>query len=206
MIGSKLTLLAALAVAIGTTAAVDAQANLKIGVVNVARLLEQSPQSAVVTKALTDEFGPRQREITAMQERLRTQTETFQRDSAVMGEQERLNLERQIRDGQRELERTQNVYLEDLNLRRNEEVGKLQREILQKAQEYARAQQFDLLLADANVIFASTAVDITEAVLRVMQPAGAAAPPASTPPASRSTPAPSGRDNPPAERSERRSR
>ena len=206
MIGSKLSLLAALAVAIGTTAAVSAQANLKIGVVSVARLLEQSPQSAVVTKALTDEFGPRQREITAMQERLRTQTETFQRDSAVMGEQERLNLERQIRDGQRELERTQNVYLEDLNLRRNEEVNKLQRDILQKVQEYARAQQFDLVLADANVIFASTAVDITEAVLRVLQPAGAAAPPASTPTTRGNNPpapAPSGRDNPPAERRSR---
>ena len=48
------------------------------------------------------------------------------------------------------------MYLEDLNLRRNEELGKLQREVLQKAQEYARAQKFDLLLADPNIIFAST--------------------------------------------------
>jgi outer membrane protein len=207
MMGSKLSLLATLALAIGMTAAVSAQSNLKIGVVSVARLVEQSPQAATVTKTLTDEFGPRQRELTAMQERLRTQTETFQRDSAVMGEQERVNLERQIRDGQRELERSQNVYLEDLNLRRNELVNTLQREILQKAQEYARAQQYDLLLADPNIIFASTAVDITEAVLRMLQPAGAAAPPASAPPASTApAPAPSGRGNQPAERSERRSR
>ena len=111
-----------------------------------------------------------------MQQRLQTQQETFQRDAPVMGEAERLTLERQIRDGQRELERTQNVYLEDLNLRRNEELGKLQREVLQKAQEYARAQKFDLLLADPNIIFASTAVDVTEAVIAILAPA--AAPPA----------------------------
>ena len=61
-----------------------------------------------------------------------------------------------------------------MNLRRNEEIGKLQREVLQKAQEYARAQKFDLLLADPNVIFASTAVDVTEAVLAILKPAAAA--------------------------------
>jgi outer membrane protein len=171
MIGSKIWLIAAVAVAGVASSAAIAQSNLKIGVINVARLIEQSPQSESVTKKLQDEFGPRQRDITAMQQRLRTQQETFQRDAPVMGEEERLNLERQIRDGQRELQRTENEYLEDLNLRRNEELGKLQREILVQAQEYARAQKFDLLIADQSVIFASTAVDVTEAVLGVLKPA-----------------------------------
>jgi outer membrane protein len=172
MMGSKIWLAAAIAATAFVSSAATAQTNLKIGVINVARLIEQSPQSESVTKALQDEFGPRQRDITALQQQLRTQQETFQRDAPVMGEEERLNLERQIRDGQRELQRTENEYLEDLNLRRNEELGKLQREVLQKAQEYARAQKFDLLLADQSVIFASTAVDVTEAVLAVLVPAG----------------------------------
>ena len=191
MIRSKIWLAAAFAVAGIASTAANAQSNLKIGVINVARLIEQSPQSESVTKKLQDEFGPRQRDITAMQQRLQTQQETFQRDAPVMGEEERLALERQIRDGQRELERTQNVYLEDLNLRRNEELGRLQREVLQKAQEYARAQKFDLLLADPNIIFASTAVDVTEAVIAMLNPGAA--------PAGRSnTPSRSG--NPPANR------
>ena len=66
-----------------------------------------------------------------------------------------------------------------MNLRRNEELGKLQRDVLQKAQEYARAQKFDLLLADPNVIFASTAVDVTEAVLAILKPPGGARRPSS---------------------------
>ena len=70
-----------------------------------------------------------------------------------MGEDERLNLERQIRDGQRDLERTENEYLEDLNLRRNEEFGKLQREVLRKRNEYASAQKFDLVARRSDVIF-----------------------------------------------------
>ena len=115
----------------------------------------------------------------AMQQKLKTQTEQFQRDSPVMSEEERTNLERQIRDGQRDLQRTNDQLVEDFNLRRNEELGKLQREVLTKAQEYARAQKFDLLLADQGfVIFASTGVDVTEALLGALKPAATAPAPA----------------------------
>jgi outer membrane protein len=168
MIGSKVWLVAAVAVAGFVSATAHAQQNLKIGVVNVAALIERSPQAAAVNKKLQDEFGPRQREIAAMQQRLRGQQETFQRDAPVMGEQERLNLERQIRDGERELQRTQNQFLEDLNLRRNEEFGALSREVIQKAQEYARAQKFDVLLAEQSIVYYSTAVDVTDEVLATL--------------------------------------
>jgi len=174
MIGSKVWLIAAIAVAGVASSAASAQGNLKIGVVSVARLVEQSPQFATAQKKLEEEFGPRQRDLAAMQQKLRTQQETFQRDAPVMGEAERVNLERQIRDGTREFQRTENQLVEDFNLRRNEELGQLQRDVLLKAQEYARAQKFDLLLADQSIIFASTAVDITEAVLAFLNPAAAA--------------------------------
>jgi outer membrane protein len=173
MIGSKLWLVAAVAVAAMASGAASAQGNLKIGVVNIARLVEQSPQFAAAQKKLEDEFGPRQRDLQAMEQKLRGQSETFQRDAPVMGEAERLNLERQIRDGQRELQRAQNELVEDFNLRRNEELGTLQRDVLMKAQEYARTEKYDLLLTDQSVIFGSTAVDVTAAVLALLQPAGA---------------------------------
>ena len=176
MMGSKFWLVVALAGTAMASSAVDAQSTLKIGVINVARLIGEAPQSESVNKTLTDEFGPRQRDITASRQKLQTQQDTFQRDAPVMGEEERLNLERQIRDGQRDLQRTENEYLEDLNLRRNEELGKLQNEVLKKAQEYARANQFDLLLADSNVIFTSTAVDVTEAVIALLKPPARPAP------------------------------
>ncbi len=174
MIGSKVWLIAAIAVAGVASSAASAQGNLKIGVVSVARLVEQSSQFATAQKKLEEEFGPRQRDLAAMQQKLRAQQETFQRDAPVMGEGERTNLERQIRDGTREFQRTENQLVEDFNLRRNEELGQLQRDVLLKAQEYARAQKFDLLLADQSIIFYSTAVDITEAVLTLLNPAAAA--------------------------------
>lgn len=178
MVSSKVWLLAAVAAAGLASGAANAQGNLKIGVVNLGRLVEGAPAAAAAQKKLEEEFGPRQRDLQAMQQRLRGQQETFQRDAPVMGEEERLNLERQIRDGQRELQRTNNELLEDFNLRQQEEMGKLQRDAILMVQQYARDQKYDMVFAD-GVVFASSAVDITEAVLKAT-------------PAASSTPAPAG--------------
>jgi outer membrane protein len=167
----KVWLVAAIAAAGIVSGAATAQGNLKIAVVSLARLVEGSPAFQSAQKKLEEEFGPRQRDLAAMEQKLRTQSETFQRDAPVMGEEERATLERQIRDGQRDLQRTNNQLVEDFNLRRNEEIGKLQNDALRKVQQYAREQKYDLVLPDQTVVFASTAVDITEAVLKAA-PAG----------------------------------
>jgi outer membrane protein len=144
---------------------VNAQtANLKIGVINVAKLLDQAPQAQAAMAALQEEFAPRQRNIVNLQRDLQQKQETLQRDSAVMAEEERVNLEREIREGQRNVQREQNEYMEDLNIRRNEELSKLQRSLLQEVQTYARSASYDLVVAD--VLFYSSAVDITEEVLK----------------------------------------
>ncbi len=158
---------ALLAAAVLAPLAANAQNNLKIGVINVGRLLEQAPQSQAVNDRLKAEFGQRQSTIVAMQQKLQTQQDNYNRDKDVMGQEERDKLERDIRDGQRDLQRLQNEYLEDLNVRKNEEVGKLQRDILQRVQTYASAQKFDLVVADA--IYFSSAVDITSAVLEMLK-------------------------------------
>jgi outer membrane protein len=172
----KLLGLATFAVAACAAGAASAQGNLKIGVINVGKLLENAPQSKVVSDKLQKEFEPRQQAIVAKRKKLQDAQESFQKDQAVMGEEERLSLERQIQNTQRDLQRDENEYLEDLNARRNEELGKLQREVLQRVQAYANAQKYDLVLADA--IYVSGAVDITQAVITALQSAPAPAAPA----------------------------
>lgn len=140
---------------------------LKIGVVNLVALVEQSPQYQQMTSTLETEFAPRQREILNMQQELQQKQETYQRDSSVLGDQERANLERELRDGQRDLQRLGNEYREDLNIRQNEEINKVQRAVLEQVQNYAREEDFDLVVAEA--VYFSSSIDITEAVLEMLQ-------------------------------------
>ncbi|MFB3125646.1 MAG: OmpH family outer membrane protein [Woeseiaceae bacterium] len=160
---------AALAVALvsifgGTVAAQE----LRIGVVSIPVLMERAPQAKVAMDALQEEFAPRQRMVVAKQAELAEFNEKVRRDFEVMGETERRNAEKELRDLQRESTRLQNEFREDLNLRRNEELGKLQRSLLKEVQDYAETTGFDLIVGD-GVLYASSTVNITELVLRAME-------------------------------------
>jgi outer membrane protein len=153
-----------------------AAAEPKIGVVNIAKLLDESPQARTAMQALQDEFAPRQKDILKQQEDLKGREDKAQRDGDVMGETERRNLERELRDAQRELSRKQNEYVEDLNIRRNEELGRLQKALMQEVEAFAKAQGYDLILGD-GVLFATTAVDVTAQVLQRLEANKSAATP-----------------------------
>ena len=141
---------------------------LKVGVVNIPVLMERAPQAKVAMDALQEEFAPRQRVIVAKQTEFDELTEKVRRDFDVMGETERRNAEKEVRDLQREVTRLQTEFREDLNLRRNEELGKLQRALLKEVQDYAETTNYDLVVGD-GVLYASSSVNITELVLRAME-------------------------------------
>lgn len=141
---------------------------LKVGVVNIPVLMERAPQTKSAMDALQEEFAPRQREFLAKQKEFEDLSAKVQKDVAVMGETERRNAEKNLRDLQREVTRLQTEFREDLNLRQNEELGILQRSLLKEVQDYALEEGYDLVVGD-GVLFASTAVNITEEVLRAVE-------------------------------------
>lgn len=146
------------------TAGLASAQQLKIGFVNVGRLIGEAPQAVSVREALQEEFAPRQREILALQGELKEKQEQIQRDLDVMGADERRNAENDLRRDERELARQQQEFTEDLNLRQNEALRKLQGELLREVQTFATGAGFDLILAE-GVVYASPAIDITEQVL-----------------------------------------
>ena len=159
-------LVAAAAVVAPATGAM-AQTQAKIGFVNVSRLLAEAPQAQAASAALENEFAGRRRELENQQKDLKSREEKLQKDGAVMAENERRTAEKALRDGQREFARKQNEFLEDLNVRRNEALGQLQRAVVQEIQAYAKTAGFDIVVADA--LYASPALDITAQVLAALQ-------------------------------------
>ncbi len=149
-----------------------AQGAPKIGYVNFPAVVDQAPQTEQLMRKLRDEFAPRQRELVGMQTALQEKQETYQTDSAVMGESERMALEREIREETRDLQRANTELQEDFNIRQNEELALLQRTLVQQVQEYVRSEGYDLIVTD--VVYVSGSLDITENVIAALQ-AGRAA-------------------------------
>src|SRR5512139_3133273 len=168
----KSVLLAFITLAATSLPLAAAQAQAKIGVVNVARLLQEAPQAQAASQALENEFAARKRDLQNMERDLKAREDKLQKDGATMAEADRRNQEKSLRDGQREFARKQNEFLEDLNVRRNEALGQLQRTVLAEVQTYAKAAGLDLVVADA--LYASATVDITNQVLTALQAKGRA--------------------------------
>ncbi len=140
---------------------------VKIGVVSLQAIVERAPQTKAVMDALREEFAPREREILAKQKEIEDLQAKVQKDLAVMGETERRNAEKNLRDLGRDFQRLQTEYQEDSNVRQNEEFGVLQRSVLKEVQDYAQAQGYDLIVGD-GVLYVSSSVNITEEVLNAI--------------------------------------
>ncbi|TAL42178.1 MAG: OmpH family outer membrane protein [Methylovulum sp.] len=138
-------------------------AELKIGFVNIPAVLEKAPQAEKAKKRLEQEFSPRDKQLVAQQKEIQSKEERMTRDGAVMGDAERSNLEKDILNKKRDAKRSQQEFSEDFNARRNEELGKLQRRIVEAIRAIAKDQHFDLLLTD-GVIYASEQIDVTAQV------------------------------------------
>jgi outer membrane protein len=174
-------LLGSMIAAVLAVPAMPANAEVKVGVIDYARLLDESPQAKAVQAALRDEFGPRYKALLAQEEGLKAKSDKLQKDGATMAPDQRAKAEKELRDSARELERKKQEWQDDSNAKRNDEMNKLQRSLIGEVREYAKAQNFDVVIAE-GVIYATPAVDITPAVLSTLN--------ARTPKPAATTPAP----------------
>ena len=168
----------------------QASAEIKIGVVNFQKLLEEAPQTKTAMQALENEFAPRRRELLTMQNDLKARDEKLQKEGAVMAEADRAKAEKTLRDS------SASSRARPANSRTMSRRGAMRRSArcsatcVQEIQTYANAQGFDLVLGD-GVFFAKGPLDITANVLAVLKTKPATLPasaPAAVAPAKPSAP------------------
>ena len=141
---------------------------VKIGVVNAAKVLEEAPQMEAARKSLEKEFAPRDQELVELQKTVRNLEEKLARDGEIMSEAEQRNMERDIRNRKRELKRMQDEFNEDLNLKRNEAFDRIRRKVLDVVNVIGKKENFDLIVND-GVLYASERIDITNAVIKQLK-------------------------------------
>lgn len=142
-----------------------ALAELKVGFVNAVKVMEAAPQVEKANARLEQEFAPRQRRIVTAQQEVRRLEEKLAKEEATSSDTESRNLSRDLMAKKRDLKREQDEFREDYNIRRNEELDKLQKRIVEVIQGLAKEEGYDFILSD-GVVWASERVDITDKVLR----------------------------------------
>jgi outer membrane protein len=140
-------------------------AELKVGYVNAVRVIEEAPQGVAALKKLESEFSQRDKELVALQNRIRQLDDELQKNVPVQKESDRRAREREALTLKRELKRATTEFREDYNQRRNEELAVLQQVVRKAILDIAKQEKYDLVLHEGTV-YASDSIDITEKVLK----------------------------------------
>jgi outer membrane protein len=147
-------------------AAVPALADTKIGFVNTEKLLREAPLSVAAQKKLEREFAARDQELQKLAKQARDLQTQLDKDGVTMSDSERKVKERDLGNLNRELQRQGREFREDLNLRRNEELGQIQERARKAIQDIARAEKFDLVVEQA--VYVDPKSDITDRVMKAL--------------------------------------
>lgn len=142
-------------------------AELKIGYVQVDKILQEAPQTAETGKKLEKEFSPRTQELERLQKQIRDIENQLDKDSLTISETDRRNKERDVSNLKIDFQRKQRELREDINMRKNEELGTLQDRINKAVTTVAEAEGYDLVVY-GGVAFASKKIDITDKVLKAL--------------------------------------
>jgi len=145
-----------------------AMAESKVGVVNTVQLMEEAPQAKAAQSNIETEFAPREQELVSLQNSIRKLEEKLSRDGAVMSEKESSKLERDILSKRRDLKRSQDEFRDDLNIRKNEVLSKLQRQMYEATVSLAKEKNYDVILGQ-GVVYSSKNVDVTDMVLEKLK-------------------------------------
>jgi outer membrane protein len=148
---------------LGSSASVAAQ-EIKVGYVNSERILRDSNPAKAATAKLEQEFSKRDRELQDIGAKLKAGADRFEKDAPVMSEADRNRRQRELAEMDRDFQRRQREFREDLNQRRNEELQALLERAQRIVRQIAEQEKYDLIVQDA--VFFSSRVDITEKVLR----------------------------------------
>jgi len=143
-------------------------AETKIGFVNMVELMEKSPQAEAARKGLEKEFSDRDKKLTTVRDQVLKLEETMKNDGPIMSDAKRAELEKKILNNKREYNRQQDELREDFNIRRNEELGKLQKKVHEIIIIVAKAESYDLVVTQP-VLYASDRINLTARVLQEMQ-------------------------------------
>ncbi len=163
----KITVALLLAAVLFSLAGV-AQADTKVGAVNMARLMESAPQVKAASERIKAEFAEREKQLLEEQEQIKQLQDKYRRDRDVMSAAEREKMENTLRERVREFKRKSDAFAADFSAARNQALGNLQSDIYKAIVEIAEAEGYDLIVSE-SVLYVSKRIDITDKVIAKLQ-------------------------------------
>ena len=147
-------------------------ADLKVGFVNTERVFRDAAPAVRAQKKIEQEFAKRDQEMQKLDEQIRKLQDNLEKNAVTMPEGERRSKEREFADLNKDFQRKQREFREDLNQRRNEELAAVLERANRTIKAIAETEKYHIIFQEA--VYASPRIDLTERVIKALEdkPAG----------------------------------
>ena len=141
----------------------------KIGVVDLQKIMQTSDDVKNIQATLEDKFKPRRDKIMGMEADLKKEMEAFKRDSSVLSQAKRKELEQKIVTAQQTFEQEGQQYQQELSTAHNEAMEKFYDKIRVAIAKVAEAEKYDLVFQKDAAPFSLEKLDVTSKVMKAVQ-------------------------------------
>ncbi len=139
---------------------------LKIGYVSTERIFREAAPAKAATSKLEQEFLKRDKDLQDLAAKLKQAAEKLDKDGPVLSESERTKRQRELAEMDKDFQRRQREFREDLNQRRNEELAVVLEKANKVIKQLAESEKYDIVFQEA--VYFSPRVDITDKVLKAL--------------------------------------
>ena len=160
----KTSLCAGLLLAVCAVGAIAQES--RVGYVNTQRITAESGPAKTAQAKLEQEFSKRQKELSDSQASLKSFSDKFERDAPTLTETQRVARQKEFAELNRDFQRKQREFQEDLNGRRNEELQQVLDKANKAVKQVADAEKYDLIVQE--VVYTNGRHDITDKVLKIL--------------------------------------
>ncbi len=138
----------------------------KIAWLSTERIYRESKLAKQAEEKLAEEFSKREKAVQSLATRFKAISDKLEKELPTLNETERTRRQREYFDLDKELQRRQREFREDLNQRTNEERAAISEKATRIIKQLAQVEGFDIVLQDA--VWANPRIDITEKVLKAL--------------------------------------
>ena len=142
-------------------------AEMKVGFVEISKILKGAPQTAVSNKKLEKEFKGRTDKLKKTIVSLQNKGQKYKKNNLTMDDETRVKVQRELQLAKIDIQRDERELKEDINIRRREEMNALQAKVTTAISIFAQANKYDLILYQ-GVAYTSEAIDVTDKIIKEM--------------------------------------
>lgn len=139
---------------------------VKIGVVDLQKIMQVSSQMKGIQEKLEKDFKPRRDKLVAMEEGLKSDMEKFKRDGTVLSQSQKKELEKKIVATQQQFEREGQQYQQELSTAHNEAMEEFYSKIRAAIAKVAESEKYDIVLQKDAAPFSVDKLDMTAQVMK----------------------------------------